>query len=309
MLQQTTVNAVAPYYAKFLRLWPTVSHLAAAPQEEVMRAWAGLGYYARARNLKACADTVMRDHHGRFPQTAVELERLPGVGAYTAAAIAAIAFDEPAPVVDGNIERVIARLFAIAEPLAEAKASIREHQASLTPDQRAGDYAQAMMDLGATICTAVRPACSLCPLSDACAARASGSPEAYPAKARKTARPTRYGTAYVAVRKDGAVLLRRRPQKGLLGGMVEVPGSEWSPEMNETAPPFEAAWRDAGKIVHVFTHFRLELSVQTAEVDVQAPARRNTWWASPSELPGEALPSVMKKAIEAARPGATLKRA
>jgi A/G-specific adenine glycosylase len=252
---------------------------------------------------------VVDGHGGRFPETVASLKQLPGVGDYTAAAIAAIAFDEPAPVVDGNIERVIARLFVIAEPLADAKTPIREYQASLTPDQRAGDYAQAMMDLGATICTPARPACSLCPLSEVCAGRASGNPEAYPAKAPKTARPTRYGTAFVAVRKDGAILLRRRPPKGLLGGMVEVPGSEWLPEISETQPPFAARWRKAGKVVHVFTHFRLELSVQTAEVDSPAPPERNAWWASPPELAGEALPSVMKKAIEAARPGATGKRA
>jgi A/G-specific adenine glycosylase len=304
MLQQTTVTAVAPYFAKFVRMWPTVTHLAAAPQEEVLRAWAGLGYYARARNLKACAEAVVRDRGGRFPHTAGELGALPGIGEYTAAAIAAIAFDEPAPVVDGNIERVIARLFAIGEPMPGAKASIRGHQASLTPDERAGDYAQAMMDLGAIVCTPARPACSLCPLQESCAAFALGRPEDFPAKAPKVTRPTRYGTAFVAVRSDGAVLLRRRPPHGLLGGMAEVPGSEWSVKASRARPPFAAAWRDAGKVVHVFTHFRLELSVRTADVE-ETPAEGNVWWSPAVDLPREALPSVMKKAIEAARPGAT----
>jgi A/G-specific adenine glycosylase len=308
MLQQTTVAAVGPYFAKFIRMWPTVSHLAGAPVDEVMRAWAGLGYYARARNLKTCAEAVVRDYGGRFPRTAAELQSLPGVGPYTAAAIAAIAFDEPVAVVDGNVERVIARLFAIAVAMPAAKAAIRERQAELTPSRRPGDYAQAMMDLGATICTPARPACSLCPLADPCLARASGNPELYPLKAPKAVRPTRYGTAFVAVRGDGAILLRRRPDTGLLGGMAEVPGTEWSFAVPDPQPPFAARWKNAGKVVHVFTHFRLELSVQVAVVSGRAETRPSDWWSAPETLPHEALPSVMKKAIEAARPGSTLKR-
>jgi A/G-specific adenine glycosylase len=308
MLQQTTVATVEPYFAKFIRLWPTVVHLAAAPIEEVMRAWAGMGYYARARNLKACAEAVVRDHHGRFPQTSAELRALPGIGPYTAAAIAAIAFDEAAPVVDGNIERVVARLFAIDQPLAAAKNAIRAHQAALTPDNRPGDYAQAMMDLGAAICTPARPACALCPLAEACQAYASGNPEAYPPAAAKAVRPTRYGTAFVAIRPDGAILLRRRPPSGLLGGMAEVPGTKWSVAPPNPRPPFAAAWNYAGKVVHVFTHFRLELSVQVAKVPMEMAALPPDWWATSDDLPHEALPTVMKKAIEAARPGATLKR-
>ena len=223
MLQQTTVAAVKPYFDAFIARWPDVAALATAPREEVMKTWAGLGYYARARNLHACAEAVMRDHGGRFPETAAGLKALPGIGEYTAAAVAAIAFDEPVAVVDGNIERVIARLFAIDTPLPAAKKEIRARQQEMTPQARAGDYAQAMMDLGAAICTPKRPACALCPLVEACVAHARGEEETYPVKAEKAVRPTRHGLAFVAIRADGAVLLRRRPDKGLLGGMAEVP--------------------------------------------------------------------------------------
>jgi A/G-specific adenine glycosylase len=312
MLQQTTVAAVKPYFEDFVRRWPTVAALAAAPRDDVMKAWAGLGYYARARNLHACAEAVMARHAGRFPETAAELKTLPGIGEYTAAAIAAIAFDEPSPVVDGNIERVIARLFAVERPLPPAKKVIREIQARVTPATRAGDYAQAMMDLGAAICTPKKPACALCPISDSCVARAAGRQEEYPVKAAKTERPTRRGVAFVAVRPDGAVLLRRRADTGLLGGMVEVPGPGWStgPEPGEEVAPFAASWtRVSGTVVHVFTHFRLELAVHRADVGMKQKPPLGMWWTSPDALPGEALPSVMKKAIEAALPGATRKRA
>ncbi len=311
MLQQTTVAAVKSYFEDFTRRWPTVADLAAAPREGVMKAWAGLGYYARARNLHACAQAVVAALGGRFPETAAALRALPGIGDYTAAAIAAIAFDEPAAVVDGNVERVIARLFAIDTPLPAAKKAIRAAQAQLTPDHRPGDYAQAMMDLGAAICTPKRPACSLCPLGDDCAARAAGRQEVYPVKAPKVERPVRRGAAFVAVRSDGAVLLRTRADGGLLGGMSEVPGSDWAAEIDPdtAAPPFNAAWRRAGDIVHVFTHFRLELAVYRADVAKRQAPPADTWWAMPADLPGEALPSVMKKAIEAALPGATRARA
>ena len=312
MLQQTTVAAVKPYFDDFLAHWPTVAALAAAPRDDVMKAWAGLGYYARARNLHACAEAVVARHGGRFPETAAELKTLPGIGEYTAAAIAAIAVDEPAPVVDGNIERVIARLFAVETPLPAGKRPIREIQARLTPATRAGDYAQAMMDLGAAICTPKKPACALCPISEPCAARFAGRQEDYPVKAAKIERPTRRGASFVAVRPDGAVLLRRRADTGLLGGMAEVPGAAWStgPEPGEEAAPFAARWtRVPGIVVHVFTHFRLELAVHRADVGMRQRAPAGMWWASPDALPGEALPSVMKKAIEAALPGATRKRA
>ena len=310
MLQQTTVAAVKSYFEDFTRRWPTVADLAAAPRDDVMKAWAGLGYYARARNLHACAQAVVADHGGRFPETAAALRALPGIGDYTAAAIAAIAFDEPAAVVDGNIERVVARLFALDTPLPAAKKAIREVQARLTPPLRAGDYAQAMMDLGAAICTPRKPACSLCPLADDCVARAANRQEDYPVKAPKTERPVRRGAAFVAVRADGAVLLRPRSDSGLLGGMSEVPGSDWSAEIDPdaAAPPFDAAWRRMGDVVHLFTHFRLELAVYRADIAMRQPASPGAWWASPAELPGEALPSVMRKAIEAALPGATRKR-
>ncbi len=313
MLQQTTVAAVKSYFEAFTAAWPTVADLAAAPRERVMEAWAGLGYYARARNLHACAEAVARDHDGRFPSTAEGLRALPGVGAYTAAAIAAIAFDEPAAVVDGNVERVIARLFAVDVPLPAAKKGIRAIQEDLTPARRAGDYAQAMMDLGAGICTPKRPACALCPVNDACLAYARGEAERYPVKAPKAERPTRYGDAFVAVGPDGSVLLRRRPEDGLLGGMAEVPGSPWtSPGGVSGDPahaPVEAAWqRVASPVVHVFTHFRLELNVYCARVPALGKPPSDCWWSPPDRLPHEALPSVMKKAVEAALPGATRKR-
>jgi A/G-specific adenine glycosylase len=313
MLQQTTVAVVKSYFETFVSRWPTVAALAAAPREEVMKAWAGLGYYARARNLHACAVEVATKHGGRFPEASAGLLDLPGIGAYTAAAIAAIAFDEPAPVVDGNIERVIARLFAIATPLPEAKPTIREHQARLTPRQRAGDYAQAMMDLGASLCTPKRPACSLCPLNADCAAHAAGNEELFPIRAAKPERPTRVGAAFVAVRDDGAILLRHRGDEGLLGGMAEVPGTKWasSPAVSGNAEltvdaPFDAAWERLDRsVIHVFTHFRLELAVFRAHVSSPCRPPPECWWAPPQSLPGEALPSVMKKAIEAAVPGAT----
>lgn len=310
MLQQTTVAAVKPRFETFLRQWPNVAALASAPREDVMKAWAGLGYYARARNLKACAERVQAQHAGRFPQTASALRELPGIGDYTAAAIAAIAFDKPEPVVDGNIERVIARLYALDTPLPAAKAKIRDIQRHLTPERRAGDYAQAVMDLGATLCTPKRPACSLCPWSDSCAAHQAGDPEAYPVKAGKAERPTRHGAAFVAVRKDGAILVRRRPDRGLLGGMIEVPGSQWAPELDETEAlvnaPIPAEWRRLpGSVDHVFTHFRIELVVFRAEVGLSSKPPPNAWWAVADALPGEALPSVMRKVVEAAVPGAT----
>jgi A/G-specific adenine glycosylase len=309
MLQQTGVTTVKPYFDDFVSRWPTVEALAAASRDDVLKAWAGLGYYARARNLKACAETVARDHGGIFPDTSAGLRALPGIGDYTAAAIAAIAFDEPAAVVDANVERVIARLFAIATPLPAAKKIIRERQAELTPQQRAGDYAQAMMDLGASLCTPKKPACSLCPIAEPCAARAEGRQEDYPVRGTKVERPTRRGAAFVAVRDDGAVLLRTRADTGLLGGMTEVPNSTWGQDAGtEADAPFPAPWRLAGSVVHVFTHFRLELNVYCAEAVVLDDMPEGCWWSAADALPAEALPSVMKKAIEAALPGATRKR-
>ena len=293
MLQQTTVAAVKPYFDAFVVKWPTVTALAAAPREEILKAWAGLGYYARARNLKACAEVVAAKYGGVFPDTIDGLRALPGIGDYTAAAIAAIAFDVPAAVVDANIERVIARLFAIDTPLPAAKTAIREKQAHLTPARRPGDYAQAMMDLGSAICTPKKPACSLCPLAAPCVARAEGRQEDYPVRAEKAERPTRRGAAFVAVRADGSVLLRARPDSGLLGGMTEPPGTPWEERATPSAAgaPFPADWRDAGTVVHVFTHFRLELTVYCARVGRVKKPHQDTGGRSPTQSPAKLSPA------------------
>ncbi len=263
MLQQTTVAAVIPYFARFTTAWPTVEALAAAEDGAVMAAWAGLGYYARARNLLACARAVAA--RGGFPRTEAGLSALPGVGPYTAAAVAAIAFGEPAVVVDGNVERVMARLHAVEAPLPGARPVLRRLAAALTPRTRPGDYAQAVMDLGATICTPRSPACGICPWRDPCTARAAGIAAALPRKAVKPTKPRRRGIAYLARRTDGAVLVETRPARGLLGGMLGLPGPAWAAEV-QPAPPFAAPWRPAGSIRHVFTHFELQLDVMVAQV-------------------------------------------
>lgn len=304
MLQQTTVQAVKPYFESFATRWPTVSDLAAADTEDVMKAWAGLGYYSRARNLKKCADVVAAEHGGKFPETEEGLLALPGIGPYTAAAIAAIAFDQPAAVVDGNIERVFTRLFEIATPLPAAKSEIRAVVAEATPGVRPGDFAQALMDLGATICTPKRPACALCPIDHFCQARCTGNQEQYPVKLPKKTKPVRLGAAFVAERSDGAVLLVKRPDKGLLGGMSGVPTSNWTVradgETGTKAAPFQGDWRSKGVISHVFTHFELRLEVFHAVVT--NPPDHEGWWSDGDSLPGEALPTVMKKALSAAFP-------
>ncbi|SDT92236.1 A/G-specific adenine glycosylase [Stappia sp. ES.058] len=308
MLQQTTVQAVKPYFEAFTRRWPDVRDLAEAHEEDVMKAWAGLGYYSRARNLKACAETVAREHGGHFPDTEAGLLALPGIGPYTAAAIAAIAFDRPAAVVDGNVERVISRLRAIETPLPAAKPEIRIATAELVPNERPGDFAQAMMDLGASLCSPRRPACALCPCVDACAAHKAGIAETLPKKAPKQPKPTRRGMAFVLRRGDGAVLLRRRPPKGLLGGMSEPPVSAWG----ETATQDDLAqvpdaiarltpeWqRIAGDVRHTFTHFHLELAIWRAELKGTPDAPDGHWWSDPQDLDSEALPTVMRKALAA----------
>ena len=310
MLQQTTVKAVAPYYARFLERWADVQALAAAPLDDVLKAWAGLGYYARARNLHACARAVVERHGGKFPAREVELRTLPGIGDYTAAAIAAIAFDAQATPVDGNIERVIARLYAVATPLPAAKPDIRRRAGALTPPQRAGDFAQAMMDLGATICTPKKPACALCPWNDGCAAHARGDAELFPIRTPKREGALRRGAAFVVRRADGHVLVRTRPAKGLLGAMTEVPTTAWTADFDdngalEQAPHFAAAkprkrlvWRKkTGVVRHVFTHFPLELTVYTAEVPARTPAPDGTRWAALASLNDEALPSLMRKVV------------
>jgi len=301
MLQQTTTVTVGPYFQNFLARWPTVSDLAAAPLDDVLRVWAGLGYYARARNLHACARAVIADHGGRFPNTEDGLRGLPGIGAYTAAAVAAIAFDRPAAVMDGNIERVLSRLFTVAEPLPDAKPSLRKLAVALTSATRPGDYAQAMMDLGATLCTPRKPACSLCPLTGLCAARRAGNPEDYPAKRAKPARPLRRGVAFWTLRGDGAVLLRRRPDKGLLGGMIEVPSTEWIAAPVDLAEaralaPVKAPWRVLdGLVSHGFTHFQLELTVMAATVRLGDP--KLGIWCPLDRIGEQALPTLFRKVV------------
>jgi A/G-specific adenine glycosylase len=304
MLQQTTVAAVKAYYEKFLALWPHVEDLAAAETDDVMRAWAGLGYYSRARNLHACAKQVAEEHGGRFPATEDGLRALPGIGPYTAAAIAAIAFGERAVVVDGNVERVVTRLFAIEEPMPRAKPLVRAAMDRITPDLRAGDFAQATMDLGATICTPRRPACALCPLNEGCLARIEQRQEIFPVKAPKAERPSRAGAAFFLRRHDGSVLVRTRPPKGLLGGMTEIPGTPWSAdfELNSAMDhaPVATSWkRLPGSVEHVFTHFALRLTVFVAQHDTPAP--EGARYVGDHALDDEALPSVMRKIIEHAR--------
>jgi A/G-specific adenine glycosylase len=306
MLQQTTVKAVAPYYARFLERFPTVAALAEAEREDVLRLWAGLGYYARARNLHDCARVVAERHDGRFPDTVAALRTLPGIGDYTAAAIAAIAFDVPVTPVDGNVERVITRLHAIEEELPAAKPRIRELAAGLTPDKRPGDFAQALMDLGATICTPKKPACGLCPWSTACSARARGDIETFPRKSMKSAGQLRRGAAFIVLRADDHVLLGTRAPKGLLGGMTEVPNSEWSKDFDaraalDHAPRLKGAkpdWRRIpGSVRHVFTHFPLELVVYCARVSQRTAAPSGMRWVAVAALAEEALPNLMRKVI------------
>jgi A/G-specific adenine glycosylase len=302
MLQQTTVRAVKPYFERFLTLFPTVEALADSPAEEVMKAWAGLGYYSRARNLHACAQAVVARFGGRFPGSEEALRSLPGIGAYTAAAIAAIAFDQRAVVVDGNVERVAARLYTVQQPLPRAKPLIRDLVDGLTPRSRPGDFAQAMMDLGATICTPKSPACGLCPWRAPCQARVEGAPEIYPFKEKKTTGALRLGAAFVAVRADGHVLLRTRPDKGLLGGMTEPPGMEWTagfdPAEALAFAPLEADWRRCvGEVEHTFTHFPLRLTVFRADLPAETPAPEGCRWTAIASVGGEALPTVMRKAV------------
>src|SRR6056297_3046124 len=300
MLQQTTVAAVRGYFERFTTLWPTVADLAAAEDTRVMGEWAGLGYYARARNLLKCARAIATDHGGRFPGTREGLMALPGIGPYTAAAIAAIAFDRAEVVVDGNVERVMARLRDIRTPLPAAKPVIRDAAAQLTPETRPGDYAQAVMDLGATICTPRVPACGICPWMAACAGRAAGVAADLPAKAPKKAKPLRLGHAYVARRGDGAWLLERRAGRGLLGGMLGWPGSDWG-DAPTPAPPLEAAWREIGaEARHTFTHFHLRLRVHVAEVGLDAVPERGDFLPPAAFRPSD-LPTVMRKVFDLAR--------
>jgi A/G-specific adenine glycosylase len=331
MLQQTGVKTVGPYFEKFLGRWPDVAAMAQASLDDVLRMWAGLGYYSRARNLYACAVAVVRDHGGMFPDTEEGLRALPGIGPYTASAIAAIAFDRRTMPVDGNIERVVSRLYAVEELLPQAKPRIQQLAATLLDQasadetsragdetsragdgksragdgkSRAGDSAQALMDLGASICTPKKPACALCPLNEDCLARARGDQETFPRKAPKKSGALRRGAAFVVTRGD-ELLVRSRPEKGLLGGMTEVPGSDWLAGQDDKAARAQAPvlngvarWhRKTGVVTHVFTHFPLELVIYTARVAAATRAPKGMRWVPIATLTGEALPNVMRKAI------------
>lgn len=301
MLQQTTVAAVIGYFEKFTRRWPDFASLAAAEDADVMAAWAGLGYYSRARNLLKCARTVVAEHDGQIPANSAALAKLPGIGAYTAAAIAAIAFGERASVVDANVERVVARLFAIQTPLPAAKPEIREAVDAITPADRPGDFAQAMMDLGASLCSVRNPQCLICPLQMHCAAQKAGVAEALPRKAAKKAKPERNGTAWWIERNDH-VWLVRRPDRGMLGGMRSLPDDRWNARSDgDSQPPFAANWKPvAGEVAHVFTHFRLTLRLAaTAAPPDESSLPPGEWWPLKS-LDSAGLPTLFSKAAKLA---------
>lgn len=301
MLQQTVVKTVIPYYLHFLARWPTITALAAADLDQVLHAWQGLGYYARARNLHKCAQVVAAKHGGAFPDTEAGLLALPGIGPYTAAAILAIAFGQKASPVDGNIERVVSRLYAVTDALPGAKGELRRLAQDLTPGRRAGDHAQALMDLGATVCLPRAPICSDCPLGKICLGRQQGIAASLPRRAPKVARPNRYGVAFCLFDGAGRLLLRRRPEQGLLGGMMEVPSTPWrgeawrEPEIAAFAP-LDTHWRPLpGTVSHVFTHFSLELQVRTASGG--RPPAPGEIWHPPANLAELALPTLIKKVL------------
>ena len=306
MLQQTVVAAVIPYFQKFVEKWPTVHDLASAPQEDVMQAWAGLGYYARARNLHKCAKIVSAELKGRFPGNPETLRALPGIGDYTSAAITAIAFGKPANVVDGNVERVMARYFAIAAPLPESKKMLKAHAALLADgrEDRPGDYAQALMDLGATVCTPKSPSCHSCPLNDNCAARARGIAETLPAKTAKGIKPQREGYVYWITNDKGYILLERRPEKGLLGGMAGLPTSAWAETGTALRHPDYLAGQDIVvprqklEIFHSFTHFDLRLTGKLVETKNHNFVKNGFFWADPKKPEKLGLPTVFKKFVK-----------
>lgn len=299
MLQQTQVATVRDYFLKFVEKWPSIEALAAADIEDVLKAWAGLGYYSRARNLKKCADEVVLNHGGKFPYKPEQLKKLPGIGDYTASAIASIAFDEPVAVVDGNIERVITRHYEISTPLPAAKPEIQKRVSEVLDADKPGEFAQAMMDLGATICTPKRPVCGLCPINQDCAAFSSGDQELFPVKRPKPEKPTRKGAAFVICDATDNVFLEKRGEKGLLAGMSQVPTSNWTARQNgatgEAAFPFSAEWQMSGIARHTFTHFHLELEVWKTKFANEPPI--NGWWCKSESLNGEALPTLMKKVL------------
>ena len=303
MLQQTTVATVGPYFDRFVARFPDIRALAAASLDEVLHLWQGLGYYARGRNLHACARLIVERHGGVVPRSMAELRALPGIGDYTAAAIAAIAFDHRAAAVDGNVERVVARLFAVDDPMPEVKPRLRGLAGALVPEHRAGDFAQAMMDLGAVLCTPRRPRCVLCPWRPDCAAAAAGIADKLPAQSAKPERPLRYGVLFWLTREDGAVLLRRRPEKGLLGGMIELPSTPWTEAPwgradALTAAPAATDWRPLpGTVRHGFTHFRLELALLAGAAHDPIEGI----WAKPGEFGRYAFPTLTKKAVRHAQ--------
>ena len=298
MLQQTQVATVRDYYLKFTQKWPRVEDLAASDQEDVLKAWAGLGYYSRARNLKKCADEVVATHNSKFPDTYDQLKTLPGIGDYTASAIASIAFDEPVPVMDGNVERVIARHKTIKTPFPKAKPEIKAVLVEVLDTEKPGEFAQAMMDLGATICTPKKPACSLCPINEDCQAHINGTWETYPVKLPKKLKPTRKGAAFIIENTRGEIFLCKRPETGLLAGMTQVPTTNWTVSQDgktgTTAAPMYAEWQKRGIARHTFTHFHLELEVwhtTASEMPFEG------WWCRETQLKEEALPKVMHKVL------------
>jgi A/G-specific adenine glycosylase len=311
MLQQTTVATVKDYYRKFLGIWPSVEDLAAATQDDVMKAWAGLGYYSRARNLHKCARIIVSEHGGQFPSTAAGLSDLPGIGPYTSAAIAAIAFGEAVPVVDGNVERVFTRLWADSTPLPAAKEKVRGYKRSVLPEHRAGDFAQAVMDLGATVCTPRRPACTICPWNRNCLALRVADPEDFPVKPPKKTKPTRRGAAFILRDGAGAIWLEKRPSRGLLANMAQAPTTNWNAgqdgDTDRRAAPTPGSWLHRGVARHTFTHFHLELEIYETVTDAREKKQDptpNGWWTQIDQLQDEALPTLMKKAITVAIPDA-----
>lgn len=297
MLQQTTVQVVGDYFHRFLTRWPNVAALAAAPLDDVLAQWAGLGYYARARNLHACANAVVQQHAGVFPNSSEQLLKLPGIGPYTAAAIAAICHDEQVAVVDGNVDRVMARYLALSVPVREAKPLIKSEVQRAVP-KRAGDFAQAMMDLGASLCAPRAASCMLCPLKSGCAGAAMAEPAKFPIKAPKPERPVRFGHAFVVTNANGAVWLRQRPEKGLLAKMTEVPGSDWGDAITEPDFPLQGNWHPRLPVTHTFTHFRLELKVWALDTQEDQPTQTG-WWANADEIEDAALPSLFRKVLKA----------
>jgi len=300
MLQQTQVATVEPYYRKFIKKWPNLEQLAKADRDDVLRCWAGLGYYARARNLYACAQTVANEHNGVFPDNEESLRSLPGIGPYTAAAIMAIAYDQPAVVVDGNVARIMARLYKVNKPIQQSRTRLENLAARHSPQHRPGDYAQAIMDLGAVVCTPRSPKCVECPWSSLCEAHATGKPENWPRKKPKRSKPRCYGVVFWIERPDGAVALRRRPDDGLLGGMLEVPNSGWhdrplSEGFVGTQSPMKTQWvLIPGLVRHSFTHFDLEVTIFAGRSE-KAPD--GTFWCPKGDIESQALPSLMRKVV------------